>query len=160
MYAVLTLVLLVQPPPQKKEDPKEHEAALRAKVIKEYALEPKATDTPLRKLQKERCIERAFAIALTKEVIAVGNWDPSYLTGYLRLHTTFGDNLAELAEKPADKVKCYEMRVENLKEVEKFVKTRVQFGTDPPQLEQLAKATRIDAELALLKLKESLKDEK
>ena len=61
-----------------------------------YGLEPNANDTPLRKLQKERCIERASAIVYLNDMIAIGRWDSSELDNYLKLHTKLFENLAEL----------------------------------------------------------------
>jgi hypothetical protein len=159
MFAVLTLALLAQPQePPKKEEPKPRD--LRAEVIKKYGLEPDKNDTVLRKLQKERCIERAMAIAKFKEVIEIGNWRAWESDDYIKLLTTFPENLAELSDKATDKVKCYEMRVEMLKDAEKFFKKRSDTGADPTYTLKTVIAARIDAELALLKLKESLKTEK
>jgi hypothetical protein len=158
MYAVLVLVLLVQQPP-KKEEP-ETEAALREKVTKQHGLEPNAKDSPQRKLQKERCIAQALALAQYKQGINFGNWTDDYLAAFLDLNMTFPENLAELTDKPTDKVKCYELRVENFKFVEEFYKFRVEFGTSHSYLEKIVRAACLEADIRLLKLKESLKGEK
>ncbi len=91
------------------------------------------------------------------EIIQIGRWDSAFFGEYVKLHVTLAENLAELFDKPADKIKCSEMRVEKLKELEKFIDTRVKTGTEPPQNLNVAKAVRIDAEIDLLKLKETLK---
>jgi hypothetical protein len=158
MYAVLALVLLVQQPAQKKEN-LTYAAAVREEVIKEYALQPNADDSPLRKLQREHCIDRATAISMWRFVIPIMSWfNPLYFVDYIELHVTLFEDLAELADKPANKVKWYEIRVEKLKEVEKLVKQIYEIGINPPGIDlTLARAARIDAEIELLKLKESLK---
>jgi len=121
------------------------------------AVEPDAKDTPLRKLQKERTRERAVAIALIKKVMETGSWAPAYFSDYIKLQVTLAENLAELMDKPEDRVKCYEMRVEALKEAERFTRIRVEAGNEVPQNLNIARAARIDAEIELLKLKEAPK---
>jgi hypothetical protein len=157
MVPVITLVVLTLPIQHKLAgtDIDSHRAA----AIKEYGLEPNACDTPLRKLQKERCIDRAMALAIMRDSIAIGGWNSTDLNDHIKLHNTLADNLAELSDKPADWVKWYEMRVAKLKEVEKFMQTRSEVGSDAPQLVYIAIAARKDAEIALLKLKESIKGE-
>src|SRR5262245_52573764 len=150
MHTILALVLMIaQPAPKQKERP---EPKLDPFVAK--AIEPDPKDTPLRKLQKERCRERAVAIGHIKGVIEIGNWLPSYYTDYIKLQSTLWENLAEAVDTPADKVKCYELRLDAMKEIERFTKVRVEAGNDPPQHLNIAKANRIDAEIELLKLKE------
>ena len=151
MHAVLTLALMIaQPAPKEKE----REVKLDPFVAK--AVEPDAKDTPLRKLQKERARERAIAISHIKETLEVGGWQPSFFHEFIKLRVTLAENLAELMDKPADKVKCYEMRLDATKEFERFINIRVTTGNDPPQNLNLARAARIDAEIDLLKLKAEL----
>jgi hypothetical protein len=169
MYAVLAVVLLVQPPLQKKEDPDEFfPPALpgepliprwgEKKFIKQFDLEPNASDTLMRKLQKERCMLLVHALSWQYDVIPITSaFSPGYFTDYIERHATLFENLAELAEKPADKVKCYEMRVEKLKEIERFVKKYYEYGEVKCHELSMARALVIDAEIELLKLKESLK---
>ena len=121
------------------------------------AVEPDPKDSPLRKLQKERCRERAAAVVKIEEVLAFGRYEPAFYSDYVRLQSTLAENLAELMDKPADKVKCYEMRLNAMKEWERFTKARVESGTGPPQDLNLARAARLDAEIDLLKVKESVK---
>ena len=149
MSAVLTFaLLLINQPPPKDEAPW---AGIKEFVTKAAAPDPK--DTPLRKLQKERVRERAVAVSQIKEVMEIGRWDPSYYASFIKLQDTLWENLAEVVEKPADRVKCYEMRLGAAKEIERFVTTRVAAGNDPPQMLPIARANLIDAEIDLLKVK-------
>src|SRR5262245_15065858 len=103
MHAAVALALLIaQPAP--KEPPK-----LDPFVAK--AIEPDANDTPLRKLQKERVRERAAALQTSLQLIELGRWRPSDFGDFSKLQATLAENLAELMDKPADKVWCYEMRL-------------------------------------------------
>jgi hypothetical protein len=145
MAAMLALALLIAQPALKETDP-----------FIANAIKPDAADSPLRKLQKERCRERAIALATIKRVIEAGNYSPSYYHDYAALQMTFWQNLAELMDKPADRVKCYELRVDAAKELERFTSVRVEAGNDPPQALPIARANRLDAEIDLIKLKERL----
>jgi hypothetical protein len=150
VYATLVLAaaLAAQPDPKAKPD-----AAPALPAFAADAMKPDDKDSPLRKLQKERARERADYLAKTAEVIRVGNWDTNYYQQFLNTQAAFAENLAELMDKPADKVRCYEMRVEALKESEKFIAGLVNNGKSRPQELNLAKAARIDAEIDLLKLR-------
>jgi hypothetical protein len=151
MLTAVTLALLIaQPAPKEKG----REAELDPFIAK--AIEPDAKDTPLRKLQKERCRERAGAVALIKEILALGKHDPSFYADSIKLQVTLWENVAEVVATPADKVKCYEKRLDAAKEIERFVGVRVASGNDPPQSLNIAKANRIDAEIDLLRLKEQV----
>jgi hypothetical protein len=66
---------------------------------------------------------------------------------------SFSKDLLELIDKPADRVKCYEFRVEFLKRVENYMPHLVAIGTHQSQSCNLASAARIDAEIELLKFK-------
>jgi hypothetical protein len=121
------------------------------------ATKPDEKDTPLRKLQKQRVRDRALYLAKMQIVIKIGNWYEAEHAAHQQTHWLLAENLAELMEKPADKIKCHEMRVEALKEFEKMVTESVKVGKSRPQSLNLARAARIDAEVELLKLKESLK---
>jgi hypothetical protein len=124
------------------------------------ALKPLLKDTPLQKLQRERCHERAIALAGFRENIEIGKWEPPCFTLVIKLTVALTDNLLELMEKPEDKIKCYELRVEFLKLIENFTDVRVQVGTDPSQNRDIAKAARIDAEIELIKFKERIEKSK
>ncbi|HEV3383647.1 MAG TPA: hypothetical protein VG097_02465 [Gemmata sp.] len=117
------------------------------------AMKPDPNDSPIRKLQRERCRERAIYLAKVNTLIAIGKSNPQDFLDYLKLSATLTENLQELVDKPAAKLKCLEMRVELLKTGEKFIETRVLVGSDPSQNLNAAKAARLDAEIDLLKFK-------
>jgi len=125
------------------------------------ALKPDPNDTPLRKLQKERCVARAIYLAKIQTLIDVGKWNPWDFTQLVPVPGLLVDNLLELVEKPEDKIKCYEFRIAFLKKyVEKFTDTRVQVGSDPSQNRDIAIAARLDAEIDLLKFKAQIEKPK
>jgi hypothetical protein len=165
MLAVVLLALVASPcPAQRDSDPKDPKAkegeTIKLDPFIAKLVEPDAKDSAVVKLQKERTRERAIYVAKTQEVIKIGNWNAAHFGEYVKEQLTFWENLAGLASKPEDKLKCAEMRVEGAKEFEKFITARVKGGLDPSQNQDFAKAARIDAELDLLKLKEALKDKK
>jgi hypothetical protein len=151
MYAVLALVLLAQP---QKEQP---QIETKLDPLIANATKPDDKDTPLKKLQKERVRERAIALERLNECIQVGKWNSNYFLEQTKLQIALAENLAELLDKPADKVKCYEMRLASAKEFEKFIAKRVELGSDPAQNLNIASAARADAEIELMKLKATLK---
>jgi hypothetical protein len=144
-----------------------HQSALEAKDPEDALLgklepfiangiKPEPSDSPLRKLQKERCRQRAIALAKYQTLMEIGKSDPSDNAEKLRVSTALAENLLDVFDKPADKLKCYEMRVDALKGMEKFAAQRVEMGTEPSQSLNIAKAARIDAEIELLKFQSSL----
>jgi hypothetical protein len=145
MFVFALTVMIAQPVPKAPE--------FKLEPLIAKAIEADPNDSLLRKLQKERCRERAHAIAQITGVIQIGAWNPTYYTDYIRLQMTFWENLAELADTPANKVKYYERRIDAAKEIEQFFTVRVNAGNEPPHTLSLARATRIDAEIDLLKLK-------
>lgn len=148
VYTVLFLALAAQP---KADD------APKLDPFVARAIEPAAADAPLRKLQKERVRERALALDAVRRAIAAGSADAAAYTDFVRLQVAIADNLAELMDEPADRVRCYEMRVEALKEYEKLVRARVDAGATSRTALHLAAADRLDAEIALLKVREARK---
>jgi hypothetical protein len=118
-----------QPAPEKKDLDEGILLKLDPFMVNAIKLHP--NDTPLRKLQKERCRERAVALAKLQTVIDIGKWNPTDFPDTLKISITLSENLLEVLDKPADKVKCYEIRL----------------GLN------IAKAARIDAEIELLKFK-------
>jgi RNA polymerase sigma factor (sigma-70 family) len=121
------------------------------------ALKPDPNDTPLRKLQKERCVARSIYLAKILTLIDFGKlngkWNPLDSTEVVPVPGLLSNNLMELMEKPEDKIKCFEFRIAFLKNIEKFTDFRVQVGTDPSQNRDIIIAARIDAEIDLLKFK-------
>lgn len=148
MYALAVAVMIAQPAPKVPE--------FKLDPVTAEAIKPDPKDPPLRKLQKERCRERADALDRITEIVTLGNWSPSFYRDYVKLQITFWENLAELEEKPADRVKYFERRVDAAKEIERFLSVLVNAGNEPPHSHTLAKATRIDTEIDLLKLKDQM----
>lgn len=152
LFLPLALALTpVQPPKQKPPDV-ELDPFL-AKLVK-----PDDKDTPLRKLQKERVRLRALAIGDIKD-----RRDKGHMAGdreTVELQGALWRNAVELTANPADAVKCHEKRVEAAKEWEAFVAARVAKGIQPPHYLHISKAARIDAEITLLKLKDTTKSGK
>lgn len=149
MNLILSLALALNPgQPPKLPDP-EIDPFISALV------KPDDRDTPLRRLQKERVRLWGLAASDIKD-----QWDKGRGADYreaVELPGALWRNAAELAANPADAVKCHEKRVEAAKEWEKFVADRVASGGLIPHYLHMSKATRIDAEIGLLKLKEATK---
>jgi hypothetical protein len=128
-------------------------------------MEPAEKDSPLLQLQKERARERALRFGKSREVFVIGlerygEWKESELAEHMKELRALWENLDELTTRPDEKLKCAESRVAAMKEFEKFISGRVDAGRDPSQSLDFAKAARLDAEIELLKLKESLQDKK
>jgi hypothetical protein len=149
MHATLVLALLAAQPDREDLFPKLPPPAAAT-----------AGDTPLKKLQKERFNERLKAAEKINAALRSGQVTGADFDGYVRLLLTLADNGAELEGKPADRVKWLELRIEVLKRAEKIASDRTAAGSEPAQVLHLAKAARLDAEIDLLKLKESLKPDK
>src|SRR6476619_369643 len=126
MQAIIVVALLAQPA---EEGPRKPD--LDPFIAK--AIEPAAGDSELRKLQKERVRERAEYLDRTRAIIEIGRWDASYFQETMKTQVVLAENLAELMDKPADKLKCYEMRVDILKKFEQFIDASVRTDNDPPQ---------------------------
>jgi len=128
-------------------------------IVNAVKLNP--TDTPLRKLEKARCRERAIALARFQAQIGIAKWNQATFSESLKVFNPLTENLLELITTPADQVRCYELRVEFLKSVEQFVTERVKESQSSPfrsdlaqgQHLNLARAARIDAEIELLRFK-------
>jgi hypothetical protein len=148
MHAAVVLALLFTP--MAWQEPK---GEFKVDEFIANAVKPDPKDTPLRKLQKERCIARAAAVDKMKEIMDVGTFGPEFYRDYIKLRITLGENLGELADKPADKVKCYELRLDAAREFEVYIFKRIGAGNEPIGSLNIAKASRIDAEIDLLKLK-------
>ena len=121
----------------------------------EEAIKPALTDSPLRKLQKDRVRERVEAVKRFQAALEVGRWDARTFGEYVELQSTLGSNLSDLFDKPEEKVKCYEMRLEAMMEFEKYIEANVKAGNLRSQDSNPARAARIDAEIDLLKFKET-----
>lgn len=121
------------------------------------AIEPRPTDTPLLRLQRERAREFAVCVAKSKEIIAIGRWDPAMASEFADASNQLWDVLADVFLLPENREECRRLRLAAARETEKFVDMRVKIGNQPPQDLHLARAERIDAEIDLLKFQESLR---
>jgi len=117
------------------------------------AFKPDPNDSPLRKLQKDRCRELSSYIAKIETLIEIGKWNPQDFSEYLKICASLSESLLEVVDKPTHKLKCLELCVEILKVGENFTETRVAVGSDPSQNLNVARAARINAEIQVLKLK-------
>jgi hypothetical protein len=117
------------------------------------AIKPDPNDSPLRKLQKERCREQAIYLKKVKELIAIGRFNAQDYTDYINYSASVVENVLELVGKTTDKLKCLELQVELAKISEKFTETRVAVGSDPSHVLNFARAARMDAEIRVLKYK-------
>jgi hypothetical protein len=150
MFATLVLAATLAGQP----DPKGHPIVPpKLGEVVETLAKADDKDTPLRKLQKERVRERATYVKRMEEVYTIGQWDAASDREFTQMLIELMANLAELAEKPEDRVKCYEMRVEALKKHEEIITNLVKTGRDRAPSVNRAKAMRIDAEIDLMKLK-------
>jgi hypothetical protein len=156
MVAELLLVLALQADPTLAE----YVFIARHNEFIAKLINPDSKDTPLVKLQKARARSRALFVCKVEELMLNSSWPVLHIKECAAEHLVLWENLEELAQTPADKLKCAEMRIEAAKEYEKFIATRVEVGSDPSMNSNFATAARIDAEINLLKLKESLKDKK
>ncbi len=120
-------------------------------VAKAFKSEP--NDSPLRKLQKDRCRELSSYLAKIETLIEIGKWNPQDFSEYLKICASLSESLLEVVDKPTDKLKCLELCVEIIKVGEKFTETRIAVGSDPSQNLNVARAARINAEIQVLKLK-------
>jgi hypothetical protein len=117
------------------------------------ATKPDPNDSPLRKLQKERCRERAAALLKLQRAPEINGSNSADFYESLKLPVVLSENLLDLADKPADRVKCHELRLAWLKDAEKRTESRLKLGFDPPHYHNLARAAALDAEIALMKFK-------
>lgn len=108
---------------------------------------------PLRKLQRDLVREGVAYIKRCDELIRSGTWLVSDFRKYADVLTDTCRTVAELEEKPADRVPWYEARVGRMKAVEDIIDRGVQIGSVSPQDLNLIRFQRIQAEIDLLKLK-------
>jgi hypothetical protein len=114
-------------------------------------------DGPLLKLQKERFNARLEAARLQAQAVRVGALNTQQLNDLLAV---LASNAVDVEQQPEAKVKWMELRVTVLKIQEAMALKRVEAGAENASASLLARAARIDAEIDLLKLKESLKGDK
>jgi hypothetical protein len=141
--------------PAPKTNDADNDLLVKLDPIIGKAIKANPSDTPLRKLQKERCTDEGIAFAKLHEKILNAQWKRQNFEPFLDRACEFFEDLLALMETSEDKIKCHELRIKILKEFEEFTSSRVQIGNgnDPPQYLNLAKAARLDAEIDLLKFK-------
>ena len=137
-------------PPASKEDTRP--VFTRILDLKPVAVGP--SDTPLRKLQKERYNARLDALRSRARAVQVGAAASGELT---RLVVVLAENAADLEDQPEDRVKWFQIRVDVLREQEKLSRQRAEASGAFPGEASLATAARADAEIDLLLLKDFLK---
>lgn len=126
--------------------------------VKLVALDP--ADTQLRKLRKERCLARGMAIALNQVRIEIGHMDIGDHHDHIKLVDAFTANAIELVEKPANRVVWFEWQIAYFRKWEERIQKSVEDGFRFPASLKIVRAARMDAELAMLTLKESLQNRK
>jgi hypothetical protein len=153
MFALVLLAVAAQSNHDVCRQPKYDLDPFIAKLIK-----PDANDTALLKLQKERAHARAMYMAKWNQVIDLGALSVSYFYAeVIQQQRELWNNLAELATTPEDKLKCAEMHLAGVKWIEKVINKNVEVGAFCSRYSNFARAAVLDAEIELLKLKETLK---
>ncbi|HSQ54381.1 MAG TPA: hypothetical protein VLM40_01445 [Gemmata sp.] len=121
------------------------------------AVTPDEKASPLRKLQKARAGDLLIANEKHREVIQVGQWDDRIFDEAIRLPAAVAASLAEAVEEPADRVKVFERWVDQMKALEKVVAERLEQNRAGKYDVHLAKAARLEAEIAVVKAREAIK---
>jgi hypothetical protein len=131
------------------------------KSLLQSAIKPQTNDSPLRKLQREMCEARAKCLARLLGSIYPGKmWNPQENAMVIKTPDDLTKNLLEVVEKTEDKLKCYEFNARCLQIIYKFMDKRVEIGSEPSNSGDYAKAAWLDAEIDLLRFKESIAKEK
>jgi hypothetical protein len=150
--ALLVVIALIAP-----QQPADNTPPELAKLLEMKPFPVVDSDGALLKLQKERFNARLEAARLQARALRAGALNSEQFNELLAV---LASNAVDVAEKPDEKVKWMEMRVEVLKSQEAIAQKRAEAGAENASASLLAKAARIDAEIDLLKLKHSLKDAK
>jgi hypothetical protein len=152
--AALVLAVITVPAPSAAADGRVETRPVLDRVAGMKPVPTNSSDSQLRKLEKERFNARLAAAQVQVQAVQAGTGSIHDLSPLiLRL----AENGADLEEKPADRVKWFQMRVDILREQEQIALERFKAGASPVTSVHLATAARADAEIDLLKLKESLK---
>jgi hypothetical protein len=107
----------------------------------------------LRKLQFEQLQEGREYLERIKKVLQIGAYNAQFFRDYIDMTAEVYRLAAELEEQPARRIPWYEARVRKLKEFEHFAEIRYRESHDPPQAVNLARFSRLRAEIELTKLK-------
>jgi hypothetical protein len=165
MFLPLMAIVLVngsiqaQQPAQKKSTSDEESLQkLDPFIVKAVKINP--NDTPLRKLQKERCSEALIALVKHQDRLKNRGWKTSYFTPFLDLVESLSNDLQEVTDAPEDKIKCYEFAIAALKGFEEHMETLAKRERELNKHYNLAKAARIDAEIELVKFKAEMEKPK
>jgi len=149
------------------EEPTEEQLAAYRKQFDPPAL-PKVVDTdkPLVKLAKAKLAAVSVSQQAFQRRVEGGINTGSEFSSYCELSVSLTAAADLVYEKPADRVTWYEHRLQLMKLSEAYYLARNEArdpndppeirGIDPPYLLPLASAARLDAEIALLKLKEQI----
>ena len=156
LFGTSSIVFSKQPEPTKRDYDKEFLDKLDPFIAR--AIKPDSKDSELKKLQKDLCREEALARAKIQAVIDLGYnvEQPATFSKLYKLSATLAEDLMELVETPADKIKCLEMQVDAYKQYERAIQKLVEIGKVDTQELNLARASRIRAEIKLLNFKKGL----
>lgn len=124
---------------------------LKLDTVIRNAINPNPDDSPLRKLQRDRCRDRANYLGQIEIRIASKTNSAADLFEGPKVVGALTDNLLELLQKTEDKIKCYEFRISWLKRMKDLIDMRNMAGDDLTL--DIVDAARIDAEIELLKFK-------
>ncbi len=143
-----TSVTKAEPPVATKIVPQEKEAGAMPAIPEVAADAP-----PLRKAQLELIREGLVYLKRCEDLIRADVWVVSDFYKFADVLTETCRVAAELEEKPAIRVRWYEARVRQMKEVETLIDRGVRGGSIAPQQLTLIRFQRHQAEVDLLKLK-------
>ena len=157
--ACWTLTFLVAAPGIRADPPaapaETRSVADRLGDLKPVPADP--ADTPVRKLLKERYNARLQAAKIQLAAVRAGAAARLNLTGLIDRLALDG---AELEDKPADRVKWLQLRLDALREQERLAKARADQGALLEMDALLLTAARAEAELDLVRLQEAVKEKK
>lgn len=148
------LAALLAPAPTQQPTPKTDPPPDLSKLLDVKPFPVHDSDSPLLKLQKERFNARLEAVRLQKQAVRAGAMNTQQLAELLAV---LASNAVDVEPKADGKVKWMELRVEVLRSQETIARKRAEAGAENAAASLLATAARIDAEIDLLKLKESMK---
>lgn len=150
--------LLYVPAPVLSQPPAARDARpVVARLLELKPVPAAPTDPPIRKLQKERFNARLTAARIQLRAVESGT---TSLHDTVPLLVQLALDRADLEERPENLEPWFQLRVDILKEQERLAQTQATSGAMLMADANLATAARADAEIELLRLKESLKKDK
>jgi hypothetical protein len=115
------------------------------------------TDAPLlRKVLHAQAREGLLFLGWMSKYIQLGIWNYQFLYDAVLMADEAYTVAAEAESRLADRIPWYEERVRKLKELERFIETRVQSDKEPPHRLNFVRFHRLQAELDLLTLKDAV----